>query len=140
MAIVAAYLVDTSAAARMSHPDVAVVVAPLISRGLIATCATLDFEALYSARTPSEYEQVRSRRRATYEYLPTNDIDWHRALDVQRQLASRSQLRAVGMPDLLIAAVAERERVTVVHYDADFDTIESITGQPMQWVAPRGSL
>jgi predicted nucleic acid-binding protein len=140
VAIVASYLVDTSAAARVSHPHVAGVVAPMISRGLVATCATLDFEALYSAQTPSEYEQIRSRRRASYEYLPTHDNDWSRALEVQRQLASKSRLRAMGMPDLIIAAVAERERVTIVHYDADFDTIASVTGQPMRWVAPRGSL
>jgi predicted nucleic acid-binding protein len=44
------------------------------------------------------------------------------------------------MPDLLIAAVAERERVTIVHYDADFDTIAAITGPSTRWVAPRGSL
>jgi predicted nucleic acid-binding protein len=140
VAIVAAYLIDTSAAARVSHPDVASVVAPMLSRGLLATCAALDFEALYSARSPHEYQEVRARRRASYEYLPTNDADWHRALDVQDRLAVKSQLRTVGMPDLLIAAVAERERVAILHYDSDFDTIAAITGQRMQWVAPRGSL
>jgi predicted nucleic acid-binding protein len=140
VAIVAAYLIDTSAAARSFHPVVGNFVVSLVADGLVGTCAALDFEALFSSRNVSEYEEVRVDRQIAYEYLPTNDTDWSRALDVQRQLASRSQLRAVGMPDLIIAAVAERERVTVVHYDADFDTIASITGQPMQWVAPRGSL
>ncbi|HCU94328.1 MAG TPA: hypothetical protein DHU96_17070 [Actinobacteria bacterium] len=37
---------------------------------------------------------------------------------------------------VLIAAVAERERVTVMHYDSDYDLIANITGQPMQWVVP----
>jgi hypothetical protein len=32
-------------------------------------------------------------------------------------------VRAVGFPDLLIAAVAERERVTVLHYDSDYDAV-----------------
>jgi predicted nucleic acid-binding protein len=124
----------------MSHPDVASVVVPLISHGLVATCAALDFEALYSARNASEYQEVRVRRQVAYEYLPTIDADWGRALDVQGRLALKGQLRAVGMPDLLIAAVAERERVTVVHYDTDFDVIAAVTGQSTQWVAPRGSL
>ena len=140
MALVAAYLVDTSAAARASHPNVASFVAPLVSGGLVGTCAALDFEALFSSRNAIEYEEARLDRQISYEYLPTNDLDWQRALDVQRQLASMSQLRTVGMPDLLIAAVAERERVTIVHYDSDFDTIAAITGQRTQWVAPRGSL
>jgi predicted nucleic acid-binding protein len=140
VALVAAYLIDTSAAARSTHPKVANFVAPLVLAGHVATCGALDFEALFSSRSASEYEEARLDRQLSYEYLPTNDSDWQRALDVQRRLAAKSQLRAVGMPDLLIAAVAERERVTIVHYDADFDTIAAVTGQKTQWVAPRGSL
>jgi predicted nucleic acid-binding protein len=49
-------------------------------------------------------------------------------------------IEAVGFPDLLIAAVAERERVTVLHYDSDYDLIAGVTGQPMQWVVPRGTV
>ena len=29
--------------------------------------------------------------------------------------------------------------MTVLHYDADFDTITAVTGQDMEWVAPRSS-
>jgi predicted nucleic acid-binding protein len=39
-------------------------------------------------------------------------------------------------PDLLIAAVAKRERVTVLHYDSNYDLIAAVTRQPMQWVTP----
>jgi predicted nucleic acid-binding protein len=53
---------------------------------------------------------------------------------VQHELARRSQLRAVGLPDLLVAAVAERHRVTVLHHDADFDLIAGVTGQRVEWV------
>lgn len=45
----------------------------------------------------------------------------------------------VPMPDLLIAATAERHDVTVLHYDADFDLIAEVTGQLTRWVVPRGS-
>lgn len=48
--------------------------------------------------------------------------------------------RAVGIPDLLIAAVAERHRVTVLHYDADFEHVAALTGQPVEWVVPRGTV
>jgi predicted nucleic acid-binding protein len=48
--------------------------------------------------------------------------------------------RAAGFPDLLVAAVAERERVTVLHYDADYDLIAHVTGQPTQWIVPRGTV
>jgi hypothetical protein len=55
-------------------------------------------------------------------------------------LARRGQHRAAGLPDLLLAAIAERHSVTLLHYDADFDVVAAITGQPTQWVAPRGSV
>lgn len=44
------------------------------------------------------------------------------------------------VPDLLIAAAAEARGLTVLHYDADFDRIAAITGQPCQWVVPAGSV
>jgi len=55
-------------------------------------------------------------------------------------LAAHGQHRAAGIPDLLIAAVAERAGLTIIHYDEDFDRIAGVTGQPVQWVAPPGSL
>jgi len=48
--------------------------------------------------------------------------------------------RAVGFRDLLIAAVAERERVTLLHYDGHYDLIARITGQQAQWVVSRGTV
>jgi predicted nucleic acid-binding protein len=63
-----------------------------------------------------------------------------RALDVHRMLAARSQHRGFQLPDLIIAATAEEHGATVLHYDADFDRIAAVTGQPVEWVADRGSL
>jgi hypothetical protein len=62
------------------------------------------------------------------------------ALDVQGGLWREGRIRAVGLPDLLIAAVAERERVTVLHYDGDYELIAQVTGQPVQWVIPHGTV
>ncbi len=60
-----------------------------------------------------------------------------RALQVQRLLASQSQRRR-KIPDLLIAAAGEALNLIVLHYDADFDLIASVTGQRCQWVVPPG--
>jgi hypothetical protein len=78
--------------------------------------------------------------RSKYEWLATHDTDWRRALEVQAALWHSGRVRAAGFPDLLIAAVAEREQVTVLHYDNDFDIIASVTGQPVQWVVPPRSV
>jgi predicted nucleic acid-binding protein len=63
----------------------------------------------------------------------------HRALQVQRLLAQRSQ-RGRKIPDLLISAAAEELGVAVLHYDADFDLIASVTGQRCEWVVPAGTV
>jgi hypothetical protein len=44
-------------------------------------------------------------------------------------LAERSQHRAVPLPDLPVAACAERSGLTVLHHDADFErTAEQVLG------------
>jgi len=140
MAAVASYLADTSALARLRHQAVATVLGPLIESGLVATCGVVEFELGWAARTAAEFDQVRADRDAGYEWLATHDEDWRRALDVQGALWRSGQVRAVGFPDLLVAAVAERERVAVLHYDADYDLIAKVTGQPTQWVVPGGTV
>jgi predicted nucleic acid-binding protein len=140
MAAVARYLADKSALARLHLAEVRSVLAPLIEAGLVATCAVIEFEVLWSTRSADEYQTVRNDRAIGYEWLATEDIDWRRALDVQGMLWQSSRMRSVPLPDLLIAAVAERNQVTVIHYDADYDTIADVTGQPTQWVVERGSV
>ena len=140
MAVVASYLADTSALARLRHDPVAAVLGPLIEAGLVATCGVVEFELGWAARSGKELDEQRGDRDLGYEWLPTHDEDWRRALDVQAALWRRGQVRAVGLPDLLIAAVAERERVPVLHYDSDYDLIADVTGQLVQWVVPRGTV
>jgi hypothetical protein len=119
---------------------VAAVLAPLIEAGLVATCGVIEFELGWASRSSAELEQLRGDREVGYEWLATHDEDWRRALEVQTSLWRSGRMRAVGLPDLLIAAVAERERVTVLHYDGDYDFIAEITGQLTRWVVPGGSV
>ncbi len=140
MAAVATHLADTSALARLHQPAVAAVLGPLIDAGLVATCGVIEFELGWATRSADEYDLVRADREEGYEWLATHDEDWHRALDIQAALWRGGRVRAVGFPDLLIAAVAEREHVTLVHYDSDYDLIAEVTRQPMRWVVARGSV
>lgn len=140
MALIARYLVDTSAAARMRHSVVAARLSPLIEAGVVATCASLDAESLYSARSAAEYEQIRADRRDAYEYLPTEDRHWQAAFAAQRSLAGIGRHRAVGIADLLTAVLAGEHQLTLVHYDADFDIASEVIAFTSQWVAQRGSL
>jgi predicted nucleic acid-binding protein len=138
--MIARFLIDTSAAARMRLTAVADRLEPLIIGGLVATCATLDAEALYSARSPAEYEQVRADRREAYEYLPTDDDHWQRAFDAQRELARTGRHRAAGIADLLTAVLAAEHGMTVLHYDSDFEIVAEVLEFEHRWVAPRGTV
>lgn len=134
----ASYLADKSALARMAHAAVAERLAPLILGGQVATCAVIDLEVLYSARSLGDYEEILVERGAL-PTLPLTQTVATRALGVQHLLAHRGQHR-VALPDLLIAATAEVNDVTVIHYDADFDRIAAVSGQAAEWVVPRGSI
>lgn len=108
------YLIDKSALARMQLASVREKIAPILEAGEAATCAVIDLEILYCARGFDDYEKVRERRALAYHRVP--------------------------IPDLIIAAAAERAGLVVLHYDHDDDLIAGVTGQPCEWVAPRGSL
>jgi len=112
----------------------------MIEAGLVATCGVVEFELGWATRSSAEFDRVRTDRSEGYEWLATHDDDWHRALEVQAELWRGGRIRAVGFPDLLIAAVAEREQVTLLHYDGDFDLIGEVTTQRMQWVVARGTI
>ena len=136
----AVYLADTSALTRRAtRPEVRGVVEPLLLAGRIATCGIVDLELLFSAPDPGTYAEL-ARALGALPRVPVTDAAVDRALEVQGLLAARSQHRAVPLPDLLVAACAERAGLTVLHYDADFDRIAGVTDQPMQWVVPRGTV
>jgi hypothetical protein len=137
---VAVYLADKSALTRReTRPDVRDVIEPLMLAGRIATCGIVDLELLFSAPDPATYAELATVLRALPR-VPVTDTAVDRALEVQGLLAARSQHRAVPLPDLLVAACAERAGLTVLHYDADYDRISEITGQATQWVVARGSV
>lgn len=136
----ATFLADKSALTRReTRPEVRDVLEPLLVAGEIATCGIVDLELLYSARDRGTYralvEALRGMPRASLE-----EDAVARALEVQAMLAERSQHRAVPLPDLLVAACAERAGLVVLHYDADFERIAELTGQRTQWIVPRGSV
>jgi predicted nucleic acid-binding protein len=137
---VAAYLADKSALTRRAtRPEVRAVIEPLLLAGRIATCGIVDLELLYSAPSKKTFTELADALRGLPR-VAVDDAVFDRALAVQARLASKSQHRAVALPDLLVAACAEANELIVLHYDADFDRVAKVTGQPTQWVVPRGSV
>ena len=134
-----AYLIDKSALARMEHPSVQARLGPIIEAGDAGTCSIIDLEVLYSVRNHQEHTRTRTRREFAYRRIELTEAIFQRAIEVQGLLAHRGRHR-LPIPDLIIAAAAETAVMTVLHYDADFDAIATVTRQEMEWVARRGSL
>ncbi|MFY1597512.1 PIN domain-containing protein [Micromonospora sp. WMMD737] len=63
-----------------------------------------------------------------------------RAAEIQRQPTARGTHRSAGAVDLLIAATAKYQDLSLLHYDRDFDQIAEVTGQPVRWLAPAGTI
>jgi predicted nucleic acid-binding protein len=119
----------------LDQPDVLAAISRFVERGLIGTCPILDLEILFSARSGVELAHFR-RQREAFEYFTLTDEIARRAVEVQGLLAQRGQHRSVSIPDLLVAATAERFGLTVLHYDRDYERIAGITGQPTEWIVP----
>ena len=131
------HLVDSSALKRLRDPAVRAAIEELAAAGVLARPTICDLEIGYSARNAHEWDRLIEALSA-FEAIPTSSAHVRRALEVQRLLAQQSQ-RGRKIPDLLVAAAAEEHGLTVVHYDADFDLIASVTGQRCQWIVAAGS-
>ena len=106
--------------------------------GSIGRAAMTDLEVGFSARTRAEWDRL-IRALSGFDLIEIVPTDFERAGQVQRELARRG-LKGRKVPDLLIAAAAERSDLALLHYDRDFDHIAAVTGQPCEWIVPRGTI
>jgi hypothetical protein len=132
------HIVDTSVLTRLRHSTVRTALDPLAAGGQVARAGISDLEVGFSARNLREWNQLAAALTA-FPLIETDAVHVRRARQVQRLLASRG-LRGRKIPDLLVAAAAEESGLAVLHYDADFDVIARVTGQPCEWIVPAGSI
>lgn len=135
------YLVDTSAIVRLSRD------LELRDRwreradvGALAVCSVTELEILFTARSKAHRNNLVAGLKSTYRWVVMPDRIFGRALDVQEDLTHRGAHRSAGPIDLLVAATAEEHGLTLLHYDSDFLHVADVTGQPVCWLAPPGSI
>jgi predicted nucleic acid-binding protein len=132
------HLIDTSVLTRLGRSTVRAALEPLAAGGQVGRAGISDLEIGFSARNLREWTRLAAAL-AVFPLIETDATHLRRARQVQRLLASRG-LRGRKVPDLLIAAAAEENGLAVLHYDADFDLIARVTGQPCAWVVPAGTI
>lgn len=132
------HLIDTSVATRLNRPPIEQRLLLAVSRKRVARTCVTDLERGFSARSGPEWDALVGGL-APFPLVEVRNSDLVDALDIQRRLAAKG-LRGRKLPDLIIAATARRMKLTILHYDADFDLIAAETGQLCEWVVPRGSI
>ena len=130
---VTAWLVDKSALVRLSSSVDAELWADRIGRGRLRIATVTLLEVGFSARSGADLREA--SQRPPLSLMPVECLTpaaERRAIEIQMVLAEQGQHRAPSVPDLLIAAIAERSGLTVLHLDKDFELIADVTGQPVE--------
>jgi predicted nucleic acid-binding protein len=127
------WLIDKSALVRLGRSPDNATWAGRIERGLVRIATVTLLEVGYSARDPQDlHDGLREPPVASMPVEYATPAAEDRAVEVLTLLADRGHHRAPSIPDLLIAAIAERAGLVVLHQDKDFELIAQITGQPAE--------
>ena len=140
----ATLLLDNSAWARLADPALPheriTEIADAIEDGQIGGCHPFLLEAGYSARDARDHDDLLDELLALPQFELDASVE-RRAIDAQRQLARVGHHRLPPV-DLLVAAIADRHGLGVLHYDRDYDLLAEKTDLEFEsvWLAPRGAL
>jgi predicted nucleic acid-binding protein len=142
--VTATLLLDNSAWVRLADAALpiqrAVEIADALETGQIAACLPFLLEAGYSARNAREHAQLLAELGSLPRYGVDDAVE-QRAIDAQAQLARAGHHRLPPV-DLVVAALADRHGLGVLHYDHDYDLIAEKTDLDYDsvWLAARGTL
>jgi hypothetical protein len=130
----AIYLIDTSGMFRILQAELRKAWSDQLAAGVIAICPIVELEFLYSARSLADRLEKQRLTHDLFGWVAMHEGAYERAGEVQQLLTETGTHRSAGPIDLLIAATAERERLTVLCDDRDFETVAVVTGQPIRLV------
>ena len=130
----ALYLIDTAGLFRILQEKLRQAWTDQLTAGVIAVCPVVELEFLCSARSLADRLAKRRLLREVFGWVPMSERVYQRAEAVQQMLTETGKHRSARPVDLLIAATAERERLTVLCDDHDYKVVASVTGQPVKLV------
>ncbi|MBX6722154.1 MAG: PIN domain nuclease [Dactylosporangium sp.] len=126
------YLADTSAIGRLQQGKAATRWKRAVTAGMIAICDPVELEILRWVPGGARRRSMQRVLRQSYPWCSVPDDVWRRAIELQDQLGDHGLHNGASVVDLLVAATAERHRLTVLHDDADYEVISRVTGLPVQ--------
>jgi hypothetical protein len=130
----ALYLIDTSAVFRILQAELRKAWSDHLAAGVIAICPIVELEFLYSTRSLADRLEKQRLLHHLFGWVSMHEGSYERASEIQQLLTESGAHRSAGPVDLLIAATAERERLIVLSDDHDYQTVATVTGQPVKLV------
>jgi predicted nucleic acid-binding protein len=126
------HLVDKSVLGHLRVAPVAARFRTHLDAGELAISTVTLLEQRVSDRSPEDSRRFDRLVLSKATLLPTDAADVERAREVQALLLAAGEHRGPSIADLLVAAVAERHGLTVLHLDRDFEIVARHTGQPVE--------
>jgi predicted nucleic acid-binding protein len=130
----AIYLIDTSGLFRILQGKLRQAWSEELAAGVVAVCPVVELEFLYSARSLADRLDKQRLLRTVFGWVPMTERAHDRAEIVQQLLTEAGKHRSAGPVDLLIAATAEQQHLTVLCDDRDFEVVASVTRQRVRLV------
>ncbi len=125
------YLIDTSALVRILRRQVDAVWRERAGDGLVAVCEPVLVETMTVAGV-KEHQQLKQQLLDTYPWVTRPEHTWESVWRVHDALAAHSAHQGLSVADLLVVATALHHRLTVLHLDADFETVARIVPEFQQ--------
>jgi predicted nucleic acid-binding protein len=127
------YLADTSMVVRLRRgQEVAPHWLDRVQAGLVGVCPVVEAELVRAAGSKADRDELRAALRSLFVWHPMPDSAWRFVERTQDDLVDLGRHKGPSVVDLLVAATAQAWGLTVLHLDADFDTIASVTGIQVQ--------
>jgi predicted nucleic acid-binding protein len=122
------YLADTSTVIRLRRGrDIAPPWVDMVQAGLVGVCPAVEAELLRAVASGSDRDQLRQMLRGLFAWHPMPDSAWRFVERTQDDLINVGRHKGPSVVDLLVAATAQAWDLTVLHVDADFETVASVT-------------
>jgi len=97
----------------------------LAQGGVIRICEPVLIEMLTMA-SGAHYGELETQLLRAFPWLHVPESPWQIVGDVRRALAARSQHQGISIADYLVVITALHHDLTVLHEDADFETVARV--------------
>jgi predicted nucleic acid-binding protein len=121
------FLADTSMVVRLRRGrEIEARWVDAVRAGMVAVCPVVEAELIRATASRADRDELRRHLRSLFAWHPMPDDAWRFVERAQDGLVDLGQHKGPSVVDLLVAATADAWGLTVLHVDADFDTIARV--------------